>query len=70
MYCNDRDRTWTVGPNYPKYTRDARDRPKPDEEEDFEDTVNALVAERSAAKYSRDFDTADDIRDEGRTITG
>ncbi|GMI15914.1 hypothetical protein TrVE_jg8850 [Triparma verrucosa] len=64
VYCNDRERSWTVGPNYPKYKRAQFDRPGEDEDENFEQTVNDLVAERSAAKYFRDFDTADDIRDD------
>ncbi|GMH65618.1 hypothetical protein TL16_g04244 [Triparma laevis f. inornata] len=64
VYCNDRERSWTIGPNYPKYKRDQRDQPGEEEDENFEQTVSDLVAERSAAKYFRDFDTADDIRDD------
>ena len=27
VYCNDRERSWTVGPNYPKYKRAQFDTP-------------------------------------------
>jgi len=64
VFLQNRERTWTVGPYVAKYKRDKFDRPSPDEDEDFASTVQAIVDERADAKANKDWDTADDLRDE------
>ncbi|GMI34224.1 hypothetical protein TrCOL_g13831 [Triparma columacea] len=61
---SNRDRIWAVGSYVVPYKRDENCVPGEDEDEDFESTVQAIVEERAAAKAKRDWDTADDLRDE------
>jgi cysteinyl-tRNA synthetase len=68
---NDRNREWSVGGDFGEVKRDSdRDRPYDMAPESLEPKdgelaiINDLVAQRSQAKKTRDFSTADAIRDE------
>jgi len=64
VHLQNRERTWTVGPYKPVYRRDKFDSPPEDEDDDWADTVQAIVDERGEAKAARNYDVADDLRDE------